>query len=135
MTEDASSIVEWQHLMESRLEQALPSSTADPLDRVRWAASHLAEYIDRWVGFAEHPAVTSQPNSFVFESGLFGVIGLGVDLLERESASAALPGHAQETRAKLVSVHKRLSEGRDLSLRQLLQQLGTQLCAELEAQG
>lgn len=132
--EDASSPAEWKASMQSRLEQELPKAAADPIDRVRWLARHLEEYIDRWAGFVEHPAVASQPSTFPFESGLFVVIGLAVDLLQRELASTVLLGPAEETWNSLVSVHARMRQHLDLSSREHLQRLGGEFYAKLAPQ-
>jgi hypothetical protein len=125
------SIAEWRISIISRLEHELPRAVADPLDRTLWVVRHLEEYIDRWVGFVEHPAVAGEPNSFVFDSGLFAVIGVAIEVLNEEISKVNIPTEARERWNALVALHTNMHRARDVSSRHRLHQLGSELYTKL----
>jgi hypothetical protein len=111
---------DWRSSLRAQLEDAVPRDRASGLDRVRWLAVRLIEYIDRWIGFVEHPAVVAEPRSFAFESGLFSVIGIAIEQVSAEAAVTELPSAAASALNDLVTSHETIRAKQDVMARHLL---------------
>lgn len=105
---DAASPTDWRQSLIVRLEDALPRGSTHPNRRIHWLAVHLDEYVDRWIGFAEHPAMRDPPPASLFTSGLFSVIGIAIDLIEAEAPATALPGPVCTAWSELLASYAEL---------------------------
>jgi hypothetical protein len=107
----------WRHSILSRLDEERPTSVASHAERVRWLAAHLDEYVERWIGFVEHPVMVEGPTSQAFESDQFAIIGLAIELIGQELREQGIgdPGAARWNR--LEQAHRDLQSSRDLGRR------------------
>lgn len=118
---EPQSPAEWRESLITRLNEQLPDSEMFGRQRIRWLAAHLEEYVDRWLGFSEHPSVRSQPLPFLFESGLYRVIGIALDLIEREVRTFSLPPQVREILVELQAICTALPNTHDSDLPYRLQ--------------
>lgn len=80
----------------------------------------------------EHPEVRSEPTAFFFESGLFQVIGIAIELIEEEGPADALSAEANRAWGEVLSAHSELLRTRALEIRESLHPLITRFCLQLE---
>lgn len=120
MTDD--SFIDLRDSLCSRLNDELPKDSVAPPERVHWLARHVREYVDRWVGFVEHPSVTTQPIAFAFSGGMFLVIGVAMDLIESELAEDIRPETLAAWR-RFARLYCHVRDTRDLSSREQLLRL------------
>src|SRR4051812_25170805 len=111
---DPQTIAEWRTSLLTRLNEELPQDQggASGNRRVCWLAVHLDEYVERWIGFIEHPAVRAEPQINLFESGLFKVIDIALELLEEEVRTVAFNSQTHQIWAELQAVHTELLQTR-----------------------
>jgi hypothetical protein len=107
----------WRQSILSRLEAERPASVASHAERVRWLAAHLDEYVDRWIGFAEHPVIAEGPASQAFESDQFAIIGLAVELVGREMREHGIEDPGAALWDRVEQAHRDLESSRDLERR------------------
>jgi len=123
----------WRHAILSRLEEARPKDVATNTDRIRWLATHLDEYVDRWVGFTEHPAVSEGPPSQAFDSDQFAIIELAIELIGQEIPAQGLEGTVAARWDRLVYAHRDLQATRDLMRRNELRMASSDFLAYVSA--
>jgi hypothetical protein len=109
--------MEWRESINSRLEAALPRARFQGRERLRWLSAHLCEYIDRWIGFVDHPVMDSASPDRLIGDPLFGVIGVGIELLGEELALLSVPSPLTQLWEAVCETHRRILQDRDVNLR------------------
>ena len=117
---DARSEAEWRASLLNRLNAELPRHTDCENRRIVWLAEHLYEFIERWIGFVMHPAVQSQPTEFLFQSGLFAVIGITLRLIDEEISHRPLDQRTSANWATLLTTHRSLLRTHNVGMREKL---------------